>query len=147
MKANPDQLAFDFAPRPGEIWTVHYEIVMVVRVGSSDAYKFMPNCIEYIGLGYAVYDGCGRWWEVDYSRPSENPDPYWAPTGTMRCDKTYFLPWDGRGVFYATGDGQKAADLITEWRKATHWGRPGRDEIEDRLKKLFGRQVANDGFK
>lgn len=145
MKNESDQLFFDLGPRVGELWVVDGEIVSVVRVGSTSFGRALPDCIEYIGLGYAIYDEPGRWWDIDYSVPSENPDPYWAPTGTSRCDKVYFKPWNGKGVFYATADGMKAAELIAGWRMVKT--RSLKEVIEARLEKLFGRQVARDGFR
>lgn len=139
-----EQDLFECNPQVGEIWTVFDEIVMVVRIGSNGLTGFMPNCIEYIGVGAARYDFCGRFWEVDYIELSELPDPYWAPTGTMRCDRCYFKPWNGRGVFYATRDGQKANALLAQYRKA----KPEIvQKIYARLEALFGRQIARDGFK
>lgn len=144
-KDHASQVTFDFGPQSGEIWTVFGEIVMVVRIGSEHFSGFLPNCIEYIGIGYARHDGCGRWWDVDYNLPSENIDPYWAPTGTMRCDKVYFNPWDGKGVFHATADGAKAMELIAQWRREKDYDKRG--QIESLLKKLFSRKTACEGFR
>lgn len=149
-----------FGPQVGEIWTTWDEIVMVTRVGSDDWNGFLPNCIEFIGLGYAEYDGPGRWWEVDYNQPIYDFERNRISDGPRRYDGIYFKPWNGRGVFFCTKDGTRAMSLLTRWhdelrklheRKSKHKGqvftRDRLEEIERQLGRLFSKQITREGFK
>ncbi|MDD5679560.1 MAG: hypothetical protein PHW60_16445 [Kiritimatiellae bacterium] len=154
-----NQTIFDFTPKAGEIWVAWGEIVMITRVGSENWNGIMPDCLEFIGLGYAEYDGPGRWWEVDYDAPSYAFERNRMDDGPRRYDKCYFKSWTGKGVFFCTADGHKAMILLSRWRKeinALHTRKekhPGRvfsrdkvEEIETRLKRLFSKQIAPEGF-
>lgn len=131
-------------PKAGEIWMTRWgDIVMITAVGSLDIYRFLPDCLEYVELGAARHDCCGRWWDVDYLTPTAETDAYWTPNGHLRMDRGYFEAWNGRGVFYATADGERAQKLIQRWKKADDWD--ARTIVEERMKKLFSRQVAQFG--
>ena len=156
-----EQLNLKFLPRVGEIWVCWGEIVMITRVGSdSNGIFHLPDCLEFLGLGYAEYDGPGRWWEVDYKTPSYSFERNRMDDGPRRMDQIYFKPWNGRGVFFCTKDGERASSLLSRWheeltrlhkRKAKHRGtvftRDRLEDIEAQLGRLFSKKIADEGFK
>lgn len=109
---------------PGTIATHWQTIVRVVRMGSKDWLKFLPNCVEYEVLGW--HGMPGRWWETRENRreTKENrftsttphrskPGDYWQ----TRADRIYFQPWDGKGMFFGTPKAGRIHALILQWRQ------------------------------
>jgi hypothetical protein len=153
VKTPTSQTELYFGPQVGEIWQEHSYIVYVTDVGCKDSMgRWAPNLARFVHIGQWRPHGDGAYWREDFKHThgGTSQDDY-LHEQSGRCDKSYLKPWNGCGVFFATGDADKMEDLAQKIRECRSTPKKPEQtklmwDYMEKQENLFLKQMTPRGF-